>query len=238
MNKHSRHHANPNQVGKDPDIERDTVSFLEQDAAKQTGFMGALTRRQGFFFFPLLIGEGVNLHVLSFRYLFSPQKRTGRAFELTLIAVRLAAYLALVFWVFPLGMGFAFIGVQMAVFGVYMGASFAPNHMGMPIIPEGERLDFLNKQVRTSRNIRGRGMSAAMGGLNYQVEHHLFPSMSRPSLARASRMVQEHCASLEVAYTQTTLMQAYGTVVRYMNRVGLSARDPFDCPMAGQYRRP
>ncbi|MGN6127693.1 MAG: fatty acid desaturase, partial [Humibacter sp.] len=33
MNKHSRHHANPNQVGKDPDIEVDTISFLEEDAA-------------------------------------------------------------------------------------------------------------------------------------------------------------------------------------------------------------
>jgi fatty acid desaturase len=32
MNKHSRHHANPNKIGKDPDIEIDTVSFLPESA--------------------------------------------------------------------------------------------------------------------------------------------------------------------------------------------------------------
>ena len=35
--KHSRHHANPNRVGKDPDIEVDTVSFLAEDAAQAKG---------------------------------------------------------------------------------------------------------------------------------------------------------------------------------------------------------
>ena len=40
MNKHTRHHANPNKVGKDPDIEVDTVSFLNETAATQTGRAG------------------------------------------------------------------------------------------------------------------------------------------------------------------------------------------------------
>ena len=36
-----------------------------------------------------------------------------------------------------------------------MGASFAPNHKGMPIIGRDVKLDFLSKQVVTSRNICG-----------------------------------------------------------------------------------
>jgi fatty acid desaturase len=239
MTKHTRHHANPNTVGKDPDIQVDTISFIEEDAAKRTGIMALITRKQGYLFFPLLMLEGLNLHITSIRSLFANGPARGRSLELTLIGLRLALYIAVIFWFLPLGLAFAFIGLQLAVFGVYMGATFAPNHKGMPIIPAGSKVDFLTKQVLTSRNISGGyPMSMAMGGLNYQIEHHLFPSMARPHLARARVIVREHCAQLGVAYTETTLMRSYGIVVRYLNEVGLAARDPFDCPMVNQYRRP
>ena len=134
-------------------------------------------------------------------------------------------------------MAFAFLGVQLAVFGVYMGASFAPNHKGMPIIAADAKLDFFSKQVRTSRNIRGGWWATTlMGGLNYQVEHHLFPSMARPHLAKTREIVMEQCRTRGVPYTETSLIQSYGIVIAYLNRVGLSARDPFDCPMVNRFR--
>lgn len=238
MNKHTRHHAHPNEVGKDPDIEVDTISFLKEDAAKRTGFMAALTRRQGYLFFPLLMLEGINLHVTSIRTLFSREPVEKRTLQLVLIALRLSIYVTVIFLFLPVGMAFAFIGVQLAVFGVYMGASFAPNHKGMPIIPEGSKVDFLSRQVLTSRNIRGGfGMDLFMGGLNYQVEHHLFPNMPRPHLAKASRIVKDYCRQHNIPYTEASLMQSYGIVVQYLNRVGLAARDPFACPMTSRFRR-
>ncbi|MBO9567337.1 MULTISPECIES: fatty acid desaturase family protein [Cellulomonas] len=237
MTKHTRHHANPNRIGKDPDIERDTISFLEQDAAQQSGFMGALTRRQGWLFFPLLTLEGVNLHVLAIRSLVASPSTRARNLELLTIALRLSVYVALVVWALPLGMAAAFLAVQLAVFGVYMGASFAPNHKGMAVIPAESRLDFLSKQVLTSRNIRGGAwVTTLMGGLDAQIEHHLFPSMARPHLARARRIVREHCARVGMPYTETSLARSYLLVVQYLNRVGLAARDPFDCPMVQRFR--
>ena len=238
MNKHSRHHANPNKVGKDPDIDFDTISFTEEDAAKQKGLMAWITRRQGYLFFPLLLLEGVNLHVTSVRTLFARRRIEGRGLELGLIAARFIVYFGAIFWFLPLGMAFAFIAVQLAVFGVYMGASFAPNHKGMPIVPADSKLDFFSKQVLTSRNIIGGWWATTLyGGLNHQVEHHLFPSMPRPHLAKARRIVKEHCATVGVPYTEATVPESYGIVVSYLNRVGLSARNPFDCPMVTEYRR-
>ncbi|WP_314139459.1 acyl-CoA desaturase [uncultured Plantibacter sp.] len=237
MTKHTRHHANPNQVTKDPDIEIDTISFIEEDAAKAKGLQALITRKQGYLFFPLLMLEGINLHALSFKTLFGPGKVDGRAAEISMIVARVGLYLAAIFLFLPVGMAFAFLGVQLAVFGVYMGASFAPNHKGMPIIPADMKLDFLRKQVLTSRNVRGFGMATFMGGLNYQIEHHLFPSMPRPALARARVIVREHCETQQVPYTETTLLQSYAIVIEYLNRVGLSARDPFDCPAAANFRR-
>lgn len=235
--KHNRHHANPNRVGKDPDIEIDTVSFLEEDAAKAKGLHALITRHQGWLFFPLLALEGLNLHYLGLKHLLSPGEVKGRWIELSLVVLRFALFFTPIFLFLPLGMAFAFIGVQLAVFGIYMGASFAPNHKGMPIIAADAKLDFFSKQVRTSRNIRGGWWATIlMGGLNYQVEHHLFPSMSRPHLAKTREIVMEQCETRGVPYTETSLIESYGIVIAYLNRVGLSARDPFDCPMVGQFR--
>lgn len=238
MNKHTRHHGNPNKIGKDPDIEIDTISFIEEDAAKAKGLIALITRKQGYLFFPLLTLEGINLHYTSIKTLFGRKPVKGRWIELSAIALRFAIYLTVLFMFLPLGMAFAFLGVQLAVFGVYMGAAFAPNHKGMPIVPADVKLDFFSKQVLTSRNVSGGWWASALtGGLNYQVEHHLFPNMPRLHLARAREVVREHCQTLGVPYTETTLWRSYGIVIAYLNRVGLSARDPFDCPMVQQFRR-
>ncbi|MCR2783582.1 MULTISPECIES: acyl-CoA desaturase [unclassified Microbacterium] len=236
--KHSRHHANPNRVGKDPDIEIDTISFLDEDAASARGIRRLITKRQGWLFFPLLMFEGLNLHFLAFRHVFGRQPVKDRWFEITLLLVRHAVVYTPLFIFLPVGMALAFMGVQLAVFGVYMGASFAPNHKGMPVIDKDAKLDFFTKQVRTSRNIRGGWWATwLMGGLNYQIEHHLFPNMPRPHLAQARKIVIEACKTLDVPYTETSLLRSYAIVIDYLNRVGLAARDPFDCPMASTYRR-
>jgi fatty acid desaturase len=235
--KHTKHHGNPNTIGRDTDIAFDTISFLETDAVTQRGFMRWFTQRQGYAFFPVLLLEGFNLHLNSYKTVFGRGKVDKRSHEITMITIRFAVYLGVIFWFLPVGMAFAFIGVQFAIFGLSMGASFAPNHIGMPIIPEGSRVDFLAKQVLTSRNITGgRIMTLAMGGLDYQVEHHLFPNMARPNLRKARLLVREHCEEQQVPYTETTLWAAFGLVVRYLNKVGLAARRPFDCPMAAEYR--
>lgn len=236
--KHTRHHGNPNQVGKDPDIEVDTISFLETDAAQSRGLVRLITRKQGWLFFPLLTLEGLNLHYLGLKHLVTRRNVKGRWIELSLIATRFALLLVPLFLLLPVGMAFAFLGVQLAVFGVYMGASFAPNHKGMPVIAPDAKLDFFSKQVRTSRNIHGgRWVTWLMGGLNHQVEHHLFPNMSRLHLAKAREIVRDYCASNGVPYTETSLLRSYAIVIEYLNRVGLAARDPFDCPAAAQLRR-
>jgi fatty acid desaturase len=97
------------------------------------------------------------------------------------------------------------------------------------------RLDFLRRQVLMSRDIRGsRFLDFMMGGLNYQIEHHLFPSMARPHLRRAAPMIAAYCREHGVPYMQTGLWHSYAIVLRYINRVGLGERDPFVCPLVEQ----
>ncbi|AEE47469.1 fatty acid desaturase family protein [Cellulomonas fimi] len=238
QHKHSRHHAKPNQVGADPDIETDVIVFHTQDLTRpRTGLTGWLTQRQGWLFFPLLLLEGVNLHVSGVKTIFGRGEVKRRPWEIAFVTLRIGGYLALVFWLLPFGMAVAFLGVQLGLFGLYMGAVFAPNHKGMPLVPPDARIDFLRRQVAASRNVRGgRLTDLAMGGLNYQIEHHLFPSMPSPNLVRLQPIVRDYCAAHGIPYTETTLGRSWGIVVRYLNGVGLAARDPFQCPLVAQYR--
>jgi fatty acid desaturase len=235
--KHNKHHNAPNQEGKDPDIAPGTLAFTPAIAAERTGLAAWLTARQGWAFFPLLTLEGLALHVASVQTLLQQKTIPHRRTELTFIAIRLSTYVAVLFVLLPPGKAAAFVGVQLAVFGVLLGGSFAPNHKGMPLVPASMKVDFLRRQVLMSRNIRGGPVTDyMMGGLNYQIEHHLFPSMPRPNLKLAQPMVREHCRTHGVAYTETSLVRSYGIVVRYLNRVGLAERDPFTCPLVQRYR--
>jgi fatty acid desaturase len=235
QSKHTRHHAAPNEEGADPDIDLAVIDFTPARANRHRHpVVKWLVARQGWYFFPMLLLEGVSLHADGIIRVLGRSKLKRRWVELSLLTVRLGGLVTVVFLVLPPGKAVAFLAVQLAVFGLYMGASFAPNHIGMPLVSARLKLDFLRRQVLMSRNVRGRGMAVLMGGLNYQVEHHLFPSMARPHLKRVQPMVQAHCAAMGVPYTQTTLWQSYGIVVRYLNTVGLKGRDPFLCPLVAQ----
>lgn len=231
MRKHTRHHANPNKVDADEDIRPSVLLFTTEDVERRTGLKRWLTARQGWLFFPLLTLEGVNLHLGAVLTVVKDSDLKHRRTEAALLAARLIGWPVLICSVLGLGLGAAFLGVQLAVFGVYMGASFAPNHKGMPLVPRDTRIDFLSRQVLTSRNIRGgRWVDWLMGGLNLQIEHHLFPSMPSSSLRRAQPLVRAYCAAQGVPYTEAGLLESYAIVVRHLNRVGLGDRDPFACP--------
>lgn len=237
VRKHGKHHAQPNVIGKDGDISPGFVVFVPEDAKERTGFAAWFARRQGWFLFPLLLFFGMALHVNAVQTLFTSKKLKHRNAEAAFLVVRLIGFPALILLLLGPGLGLAFLAVQIAVFGVYMGGSFAPNHKGMPLIPKDAEIDFLRRQILTSRNISGgRPMDWAMGGLNYQIEHHLFPRMASPNLHKVRPLVVEFCAEYEIPYTETTLIESYGIITRYLNRVGLGYSDPMDCPVTAQFR--
>lgn len=224
--KHNRHHGNPNREDHDPDIGAGVLAFTATHAAnRRSALSRAITRHQAFLFFPLLTLEGLNLHVASATWLRQRREIALRRTEATLLAVHAVAYVAAVFSLLPPGHAVAFIAVHQAVFGVYMGCSFAPNHKGMPLIAMHEKLDFLRKQVLTSRNVRGGWATDQMlGGLNYQIEHHLFPSMPRTHLRRAQPIVRAYCAAQQVPYFETGLLSSYAIALRHLHALGAGQR--------------
>jgi fatty acid desaturase len=214
QDKHTRHHANPNHEGLDPDVEPGALVWTGEQARASSGLNRLINRHQAALFFPLLTLAGLDLRRASLQGLLGAggAKVRRRGLELTLLATHAVGYLVLLLAVLPPGLAVAFFAVHQGLFGVYLGSIFAPNHKGMEM--PTERMDFLRKQVLTSRNVAGGRVTdgllhVAMGGLNHQIEHHLFPSMPTPNLRRSRKLVREFCAEVGVAYHETGLMRSW-----------------------------
>ena len=219
VDKHNRHHAHPNTEGADPDIEISVLALTEAQAAAPRAVTRLMFRCQAYLFFPLLLGEAISIHVSSIRALGHRAPRYRLA-ETVLLAAHVAGYLTVVLLVLSPLRAVVFILLQQGLLGLYLGCSFAPNHKGMPVLPPADRTDFLRRQVLTSRNVRGGWLTdLALGGLNYQIEHHLFPTMPRPGLRRAQTLVRAFCEQHGVPYYETSLAASYAQILRHLNTV-------------------
>jgi fatty acid desaturase len=228
VDKHNRHHAHPNTEDKDPDLDIGALAFTAGQArGKRSRVTRFIARRQRYLFFPLLLLEAVQLHVSSVRAVAGRGLR-HRGWETLMLGLHAAAYLTVVLLVLSPVKAVVFIVVQQGLFGLYLGCSFAPNHKGMPVLAADDQSDFLRRQVLTARNVRGSWLvDFALGGLNYQIEHHLFPSMPRPNLRRAQALVSAFCQQHQISYCQTGLWRSYAQALRHLHDVGRPLRaDP------------
>ncbi len=239
LRKHNKHHQRPNQIGEDPDIAIRVLSFTTESKLAKKGVERWFSDRQGYLFPLLLLFTGFDLLLDSVAGLGRKDRPLGiRVLEFSLMMVRqFAPYVVLAIMFGPLW-AIAMWFVMMMSFGFFMGAAFAPNHKGMPLIAKDSKLDFFSRQVLTSRNIKGSWLKDnLMGGLNYQVEHHLFPSMARPYLRKAHAIVAEHCRQNDITLVEMNLLASYKVIMQHLNKVGLSNNaDPFVCPMVAELR--
>ncbi len=218
--KHNAHHAHPNDLERDPDVAVGAFVFDSDQASRRQGFAAWMTRHQAGLFFPVLTLEAFNLRISSVRAVLTPGIRHRKA-EAALLLGHFVLYAALLVTTLTWAQGLVFLFLHQCLFGVYLGCSFAPSHKGMPVLTPEQVDDPLLRQVLSSRNVRGgRFVRAALGGLNLQIEHHLFPSMPRPNLVRAQMVVRQHCRARGIPYAEASLLGSYGLALHHMHRVG------------------
>ncbi|MGN9779013.1 fatty acid desaturase family protein [Micromonospora sp. H33] len=233
VDKHNRHHANPNHADEDPDVGAGALVWSDEQARATRGVARWLARRQAWLFFPMLLLEGLSLHVASVRAVVGREPGGGfrtpmrhRGVEALLLAAHTVLYAGGLLLVMSPVKALVFVAVHQGLWGLYMGCSFAPNHKGMPMPTAADDLDFLRKQVLTSRNVGGgRVVDAALGGLNHQIEHHLFPNMPRGNLRRARPIVRAYCAERGVPYAEVGLVESYRQALAHLHEVGRPLRD-------------
>src|SRR6059058_4640204 len=84
----------------------------------------------------------------------------------------------------------------------------------MLVWSKGTPLSFVERQVLSSRNVTPHpAWDFLFGGLNYQIEHHLFPTMPRVNFRRARAIVRPFCAARGLEYTEVDPLASYRTVL-------------------------
>lgn len=224
MRNHNLHHAHVNEHDIDPDLNYPMFAFVPEQVPLKKGIWRSVVKYQKYFFFPILLTGALSLKGGSLGYLFKDKPKT-RNLELLLIGIHFIGYFSLV--IGTLGAwAWAFIPIHQGLLGLFLGAVFAPNHKAMPMIDSDDRPDFLRRQVLTARNVKpGAITDFCYGGLNYQIEHHLFPSIPRNRMRELQQIVRTFCEERQVEYYETGTLQSYREILDSLHEVSAPLRE-------------
>lgn len=219
---HNRHHSNPNHLELDPDIVRRQVIFSTTQVEKRQGIVNRfIIRHQSWLFFVIIFAEGFRLHAAGYIALTLGAIKRNRFADIFLLTAHLAVYLVALFWILDPFKAIVFILVHQGLFGLYMGLLFAPNHKGLPVRDgDPDSLDWARRQIITSRNlISNRFVDYIYDGLNYQIEHHLFPAMPSVNLRKVRPLVMDFCYRNELPYVEMSVSDSYKEVSKFLGEV-------------------
>ena len=220
LTKHNRHHAHTNRPGKDPDLAPGALVYTPDQVRRRGRFGRSFARTQALALLPLMLLEALNLHVASVRSL-ARRRDPAALLEAALLALHGGIFFVAPFLILSPVRAMAFIVISQALFGFYLGVSFVTNHVGMPTMAGDDELGFLRRQVLTSRNLSGRSLTGfVFGGLDTQIEHHLFPAMPRANLRRARELVRPFCAERRIDYAEQSPWRAFRDVLRHLRSTG------------------
>jgi len=224
VQKHNRHHGNPNDVDLDPDIKVGAIAYTEEQAQARRGAGRLAAMYQAYLFFPLTTLLAWSMHVTGLSYLIKEPSRYRRL-EFGLLAVHAVVYLGAMVLLLGPWSALMVVLIHKGVGGAYMASVFAPNHKGMPQTDSESRLDFVRTQVLTARNVRGHPITDLWyGSLNYQIEHHLFPGMPRLNMRRAQPIVRQFCQERGIDYYETSFFRSYRELLGFLNEIGAPLR--------------
>lgn len=221
---HDRHHGWPNQMGHDPAVDFDFIALTPEQAASKKGLARFMVRHQAFLLVPLMALYSLSYRIDSVRHLVRGPARHPW-FEGALLLAHALLWIAGLVAILGPGLAAAFIVVNQTTFGLYVASIFLPNHHGMPVLAADARLDFVRLQVVTARNITGgRFTDFWFGGLNHQIEHHLFPLAPRANLRAMRPHVRRFCAERGIAYHEVGTWRSFREVFSHLHAVSRPRR--------------
>lgn len=218
IGRHLAHHRYCQDETRDPDMMVDFVVSLTEASKAQKGALGRLFTRH----------QAVHIWALSFFFGHSQRVLSQLAVlrnVLCLDGAVLVLHFALWFCV-PLLLHVPFDGIVLAylvpltLLGPHLAAIFWVNHIGMPLVREPERFSFFEHQCVTSRTIvNPPAWNWLFGGLNFQVEHHLFPQVPSARLPAVHAIVRRHFASHGLPYNGVRWPEAMRAIALHLKQV-------------------
>lgn len=236
--KHNTHHALPNVRGVDTDIDTTPfLSFSESDLADIGPVTRWLVRAQTVTAIPVLAAARTNWVVASFLWALRAPSVPRRALELTTLALHLGWSFGMLALLPSWGLRIAFFVMAQLLSGLFIGSVFLVGHNARPMVERTDAPGFCELQCATTQNIRAPfGFTWFFGGLEHQIEHHLFPTMPRHNHKRIKNDVRALCEAHGLAYVERSFAEGLVDVARVLARVAGAARDHESSPAHASFQ--
>lgn len=219
------HHAYTNVIERDPDITTDILRLHKDIKYKDCHSWQKIYIWFLFLFLPL------NWHFTELRDLWRMNHMSHRISSFAAKEQKIAIVLRIAFYIrfyvlplyrYPSLYTLLHIGVSLAVGGIYLGLNFIISHNFEGVRNNDAAMtNWAISQVESSSTVGGRMLGFFHGGLNYQIEHHLFPRISHVHYYKIKPIVQEWCKKNKVKYTYyNTLWDNIYSCYKYLESQG------------------
>lgn len=183
----------------------------------------ALIRRQHWLFFPILLFARFNWAWAGIQHAWRLAFRSPRGrVELGLIGLHYLGCFGLAFIMLPPLVALWYIALAQIFSGAFLAIVFVQSHSGMEVYSAPQ--DFVTAQVISSRDLQANVWNIWFtGGLNFQIEHHLFPTLPRHNLGRVCSEVRTLCKKHGLNYDTRSMAQSTKIVIRCLRDVAMQA---------------
>ena len=206
------HHHFCNTISKDEDIMALDGAFTPNNKGnspfikkyKRLIFWGAM-----FFMYPAFIAQSYNFALKNKKYS-----------EFFLMLLHWPIIWGPIFYFLPFADALTTFITLNITLSVWLAYGFITNHLGCEVftVEEVEGMSWMELQMRTSRSLKGgKFVHWFYGGLNTQIEHHLFPKAPRFNLLKVQQMTREFAQKHNIAYFETTPLEAYIQINRALD---------------------
>lgn len=235
---HNAHHVACNSLDFDPDLQHipffavssklfnSLTSYFHERTMTFDSIARFLVSYQHITFYPVMCFARFNLYAQSIILLLSNKKVPSRRQEILGL---------LVFWIwYPYLVSFLpnwreramLVAASFVVAGL-QHVQFCLSHFSSNVYvgqPQGN--DWFEKQTMGTLDIScSPWMDWFHGGLQFQVEHHLFPRLPRCHLRRIVPLVKELCKKHKLQYSSVSFLEANKMTVATLRNAALQARD-------------
>jgi fatty acid desaturase len=224
ITKHMTHHALPNalheETGQPVDEDFDTAPFLYWTERMLPTSMSTLARFvvsfQGYYMWVVLLFAKLSWDAASIRVAMN-KAAWG---QITSVAIHYVMFTAVSYFFNKTLLDAALYWIACRFVGGFLiGLVTIQSHNGMAYYDRPE-MGFFEAQILTTRNMDLGGISTWFtGGLNYQIEHHLFPRLPRHHLPHVSGRVRKLCERHDLPYTVMGIWESSRFLTGYLCRL-------------------
>lgn len=223
---HNLHHANPNEQDLDPDLDS-VFTFAEERENNKTGLAGFIRRNQHWLYYLLGSLGGISFRLKGLKHLCTDYQPVPKL-DVILLLFGICLWWGTPFVMFPFWKACIAVLTYTFVAGFYLANVFAPNHKGMPQLKKGVEYSFFEQQVITARNVKcGIFLDYVLLGLNYQVEHHLFPNASRCQMKNLHTLTSKVCKKYNVPLVEMDIIETNRFIIQELRAVANIARKEY-----------